>query len=121
MENGQPGECYILSNQYFPVKEILDTLHDITGKKKLKTVLPLWFAKATAPLSEIYYKILKQPPLYTSYSLYTLESNAAFSHAKATRELNYQPRPIKETLCDTARWLQEHQRIKNKLSLQWNP
>ena len=55
---------------------------------------------------------------YTSYSLYTLESNAAFSHAKATRELNYQPRPIKETLCDTARWLQEHQRIKNKLSLQ---
>ena len=121
VENGQPGECYILSNQYFPVKEILDTLHDITGKKKLKTVLPLWFAKATAPLSEIYYKILKQPPLYTSYSLYTLESNAAFSHAKATRELNYQPRPIKETLCDTARWLQEHQRIKNKLSLQWNP
>ena len=32
-KTAKPGECYILSNQYFPVKEILDTLHDITGKK----------------------------------------------------------------------------------------
>lgn len=121
VENGQPGECYLLSNQYFPIKTILDTLHDTTGKKKIKTVLPLWFAKATAPLSEIYYKILKQPPLYTRYSLYTLESNASFSHEKATHELNYNPRPIEETLRDTARWLLKHQRIKKPLSLQWNP
>lgn len=121
VENGRPGECYILSNQYFPVKSILDMLHQITGKKQLKTVLPLWFAKATAPLSEVYYKILKQPPLYTSYSLYTLESNAFFSHDKATRQLNYQPRPMEGTLRDTALWLQQHRRIKNKLSLQWNP
>ena len=65
--------------------------------------------------------MLKQPPLYTSYSLYTLDSNALFSHEKATRELNYQPRPIEETLRDTACWLKDHQRIKTKFSVQWNP
>ena len=30
----------------------------------------MWFAKLTAPLSELYYSVQKQPPLYTKYSLY---------------------------------------------------
>ena len=72
----------------------------------------MWFAKMSAPLAEIYYKIKKQPPLYTSYSLYTLTSNALFSHEKATKELNYQPRPLQETLQDTIDWLVEVKKIK---------
>lgn len=72
----------------------------------------MWFAKFTAPLSELYYKILKQPPLYTKYSLYTLTSNAHFSNAKAKRELNYKNRDIKETVKDTLEWLKLNGRIK---------
>lgn len=109
---GRSGECYILSNHYFTIKEIVDLLHKITGKRKIKTVLPLWFAKMTAPLAELYYKCLKQKPLYTAYSLYTLTSNASFSHQKATTELGYQPRAIEETLQDAVHWLIKQGRIK---------
>lgn len=111
-QSGKPGECYILSNKHFEVVEILDMLHKITGKKKIKTVLPMWFAKFTAPLSEIYYKLMKEPPLYTSYSLYTLTSNSYFSHDKATKQLDYNPRPMEETLRDTANWLSQVGRVK---------
>ncbi len=110
-DKGRQGECYILSNQFFKVSEILAMLHEVTGKRSIKHFLPLWFVKATAPLAELYYKILKQPPLFTSYSIYTLNSNALFSHEKATAELGYRTRDMKETLKDTVNWLKENGRI----------
>ena len=110
-DKGRQGECYILSNQFFKISEILDLLHEVTGKRKIKSYLPLWFVNVTAPLAELYYKMLKQPPLFTSYSLYTLNSNALFSHQKATTELGYTTRSMKETLNDTVTWLKENNRI----------
>jgi len=110
-EKGKSGECYILSGQYFKVYELLNLLHEITGKKKIKRILPLWFVKFTAPLAELYYKLLKQPPLFTSYSIYTLNSNANFNHEKASEELGYTARPMKQTLTDTVEWLKNNNRI----------
>ncbi len=105
LERGRQGECYILSNKYFSVREILNMLYDITRKKKIKSFIPLWFIKIMAPVAEFYYKILKQPPLYTPYSIYTLNSNSIFSNEKAKKELGYKTRKMKETLKDTVKWL----------------
>jgi len=109
--DGRSGECYILSNRYITVKELLDTVSEVRNTKKIKTVLPLWLAKLTAPLSELYYSILKQPPLYTKYSLYTLGSNSNFSNEKAREELGYKNRELKETIADTVAWLKASERI----------
>lgn len=113
-EKGRKGECYILSNDYIEVRDLLDIISEIQGRKKIKTVLPMWFAKLTAPLSETYYKIMKEPPLYTKYSLYVLTSNGHFSNEKAKKELGYTTRDIKDTIKDTVEWLKESGRIKNK-------
>lgn len=109
---GKAGECYILSNKYIEIKELLDIVSEAIGKDKIKYVLPSWLAKLTAPLSEIYYSILKQPPLYTKYSLFTLTSNSNFSNRKAKKELDYENRDIRETIKDTVKWLKENNRIK---------
>lgn len=110
-EKGRSGECYILSNKRFLISEILYMLHEITGKKEIKRFLPLWFVKLTATAAEAYYKILKQPPLFTSYSIYTLNTNALYSHEKATSELGYTTRDMRESLQETVDWLKEKQRI----------
>lgn len=112
IEKGRVGECYILSNRYFEIKEIINLLHEVTNHKPIKTILPNWFAKLTAPIAELYYKILKQPPLYTSYSIYTLSTNSHFSHERATKELDYNPRDMRKTLKDTVEWLKKIGRIK---------
>lgn len=110
--NGKKGECYILSNRYVDIRELLDTISEVTGKKKIKSVLPMFFAKITAPLSEIYYRVLNQPPLYTRYSLYTLTSNSNFSNEKARKELGYNNRDLKDTIKDTIEWLSNNNKIK---------
>ncbi|MDR0917429.1 MAG: NAD-dependent epimerase/dehydratase family protein [Oscillospiraceae bacterium] len=108
---GRRGECYILSNRYVSVHDLLYIVHEVTGVREIKNFLPLWFVKLTAPLAETFYKLTHTPPLFTSYSIYTLNSNALFSHAKADAELGYTTRDLRETITDTVAWLREHGRV----------
>jgi nucleoside-diphosphate-sugar epimerase len=36
-----------------------------------------------------------------------LHSNRRISHARATRDLGYAPRPLEDTIADTLRWFSE--------------
>ncbi|MCL2265376.1 MAG: NAD-dependent epimerase/dehydratase family protein [Treponema sp.] len=110
-EKGERGQCFILSGHYYKIYDLLNLLHKLTGKKAIKRILPLWFVKLTAPLSEIYYRILNQPPLFTSYSIFTLNTNAGFSSEKAAKKLGYSARPMIQTLEDTVKWLKENNRL----------
>jgi dihydroflavonol-4-reductase len=110
--SGKIGSCYILSGHRTSLKELFDQMRVLSGKKMRINVLPMWFAKLTAPLAELFYKIRKLPPIYTSYSLYTLKSNSYFSYEKAHHDLNYTPRSIDETIYDTLKWLVSEHRIK---------
>lgn len=113
-ERGRSGECYILSGRYISVKDLLENLHEITGHRKISTVLPMWLARLTAPLAELFYRIRREAPLYTRYSLFTLTANARFSCAKAKRDLGYRVRDIKTTLRDTVFSLVRQGRVKPK-------
>jgi len=110
--SGSIGACYILSGHRIDLDLLFNQLKALSGRKRKIHVLPMWFAKLTAPLAELYYKFRKLPPIYTSYSLYTLESNSYFSHEKARIELNYNPRSLDETLYDTVKWLVKQNRVK---------
>ena len=104
VRKGTVGECYILSNEHYEVKSILDTVKRLTGVKKIR-MIPLWMARMSAPLLSFFARARHKKPLYTRYSLYTLTSNGRFSHSKATKELGYRPRDLAVTLRDTLRWL----------------
>lgn len=101
---GRSGECYILSNRHYEIKEVLAMVKAVQGGRRLP-VLPMWMARAAAPLLSWYARCRKERPLYTRYSLYALASNDKFSHDKATRELGYQPRDLYRTIRDTVRWV----------------
>lgn len=106
IEKGKTGECYILSNRHYEVKDVLRIAKKVSGGRKLP-VLPMWMAKAAAPLMGLYSKLRKERPLYSKYSLYTLSSNDRFSHDKATMDLNYRPRDLRQTVADTVAWLRD--------------
>lgn len=104
-EKGAGGETFLLTGHFCPVPQLLEQLHQVTGLPPIRLVLPYSAAMATAPLSELYYALRRQPPLYTPYSLYTLHSNAHFSCRRAEEQLGYHRRPLEETLRDTAAFL----------------
>ncbi|MBK7975934.1 MAG: hypothetical protein IPK07_22575 [Deltaproteobacteria bacterium] len=51
-------------------------------------------------------------PLYTSEALHALGGNPNVSHAKAARELGYQPRPLRTTVADTYAWFESAGMLK---------
>lgn len=102
-EKGRKGECYILSNRHYEIREVLGMVREYGGGRRVPT-LPIWMAKAAAPLLGWIAKKRHRRPLYTRYSLYTLHSNDKFSHEKASRELGYHPRDLVQTIRDTIRW-----------------
>ncbi len=98
-EKGRKGECYILSDRYCEIQEVLEIAGNVSGKKKLP-VLPLWMAKMAAPFIQLHARRKKRRPLYTAYSLHVLGTGERFSHRKATEELGYHPRDLKVTIRD---------------------
>lgn len=104
-DKGRTGECYLLSNENYSIKEMFSYLSEICKKKPIKAQLPTWLIKCVAPFSEIFYKISGRSPLFTKYSIYTLNTNADFTYEKAARELGYKPRGLKESLADTVEFL----------------
>jgi len=107
-EKGKTGDCFLLSNKYYTMMEMFAMLHEITGGKKIQLKLPMWLAYFSLPFLSAYFTMLGKRPLYTAYSLYTLTSNSNFSHEKASRELGYSPRGLRESLVDTVAFLKEN-------------
>jgi dihydroflavonol-4-reductase len=101
---GMKGECYILSNRYISIPDLLEYMRISTNGKK-KRCVPLKLAKLAAPVFEKFGEITKTRPLFTKYSLSTMDANGRFSHDKATMSLGYSPRDMKDTIADTISYL----------------
>lgn len=102
---GKQGEDYVLAGEYIRIMDLIGHFQRITGGKKVTAFCPMWLARALLPALNLIYKIRGVKPVFSNYSLYTIGANALFDSGKAARDLNYRPRPIAETLEDTARWL----------------
>jgi dihydroflavonol-4-reductase len=106
-EKGRRGESYILSGQKISVRYLLETIREITGKYFFKMKVQFDLAAFAALFTPMYYSVAKTSPRFTPYSLEVLRSNSNISHAKATHELGYQPRPLYESIRDAVKWFLE--------------
>ena len=108
---GKSGETYILSGERITVHELVLYLKEITGMKAPILKMPLWFVKAVSKVFHLYYKLAKSKPLFTSYSIGVLNSNCEISSKKAKKELDFSPRPIKESIKDSIEWFKENKYV----------
>jgi len=109
---GKDKDIFLLSGHDITVKKLLDMISEITGRKQVKCRLQYWFIYITSYFAEIYYKMMKQKPLFTHYSLKVLKSNHSFDNSKANKILEFNPRPIGETVKETLEFAKEHYLIK---------
>ncbi len=110
-EKGKTGTKYIISGHWESLCNIMDMVAEISGVSPPGFVCPLWLARAGAPIFAALSHLNGKEPLYTSVSLRALKSNRQISHERATRELGYRPRPLRETLIDTLGWFKENGRL----------
>lgn len=108
---GKSGESYILSGEQITVHELMSYLEKITGMGAPKVKMPLWLVKEVSKVAPMYYKLTKNKPLFTSYSIEVLNSNCNISSAKAQKELNFSSRTLKESIRDSVEWFKENKYV----------
>lgn len=110
MEKGKTGEIYILSGDKIEVKEILNILRSVSGKRIPHVRMPMALAKFSAIFTPLVSKITGEKPLFTSYSLSVLNSNSNVLKDKAVKELGFSSRPLNVSLKDACEWFKDNYR-----------
>jgi dihydroflavonol-4-reductase len=100
------GAKYILSGHWLSLREVAKMTEELTGIKAPGSIFPMWLARIGAPFITAFDLMARRRPLYTSVSLQALRGHRHISHQKATQELDYHPRPFRETLIDTLKWFE---------------
>ncbi len=108
IEKGKQGERYILSGHWKTIGQISELVSSIRKQHPRRFTCPPWLAQIGIPFIRLYCNVSDKEPLYTRDSLYALRtSHRNISHAKATRELDFNPRPFEETVKDTLAWFEK--------------
>lgn len=108
MERGQVGHRYILGGESIPLKQILHTVSEISGRRSLHIAVPGAIAgKAAAVLEFIADHVTRRPPSGTEEGVRIALRATALSIEKAKTELGYEPRPVGPALQETIAYLLE--------------
>lgn len=107
-ERGQTGESYILSGEKISIKNLMLIVKELLHLKARPLVVPVWLARIAAEFTPFVYRLTHTKPRFTRYSIITVTGGSNISHAKAARDLNYQPRSLRHSLADTVTWFYEN-------------
>jgi dihydroflavonol-4-reductase len=106
MERGQIGHRYILGGESISLKNILELMATISGRRTLAIPVPGKIAEAAAAMLEfISDHITHRPPSGTAEGVRIALRATKLSIEKAQNELGYAPRPIEPALRDTIAYL----------------
>jgi nucleoside-diphosphate-sugar epimerase len=101
LDRGVAGESYVLSGPATTMREAIDTVASLSGRRAPKRAMPTAAIKALAPFGPLVGKLIGQPP--NLRELISSADGVTFwaSHEKATRELGYAPRGMEEGMRQT--------------------
>ena len=103
-ERGRKGEVYILSGVQIKIFQLKQMVQDVLGRRTATIHIPNWLAKFAAIFTPLFYRLTRQTPKFTGYSIETVQGNSDISCQKARRELGYNPRLMITTVADTVKW-----------------
>jgi nucleoside-diphosphate-sugar epimerase len=96
LDKGRVGETYVLSGPVTTMREAVETVAAVSGRKAPKRAMPTVVMKALTPIGPLVGKLMGQPP--NLRELISSADGVTFwaSHEKASRELGYAPRGMEE-------------------------
>jgi dihydroflavonol-4-reductase len=110
-KRGRSGEAYLLGGERVSIAQVARSVRRHTGARVPK-VLPAWVLNVIATPAPIWERLTGRRALLTPYAVHALSVPFVVSHAKATSELGYSPRPLDDSLRDALAWHQHHRQLR---------
>jgi nucleoside-diphosphate-sugar epimerase len=108
LDKGGAGETYVIAGPPTTMRDAVEILAEVSGRKAPKHAMPTVLMKAMTPIGPLVGKVMGQPP--NLRELISSADNVTFwaTNEKAVRELGFEPRGIEEgmrqTLAEDARF-----------------
>jgi len=104
-ERGLPGQRYLISGHNVTVNQLLEQAAAIAGVRAPRFEPPRALLSVLVGAVEIVSKIRGKAPPLTRDVLQIIGRYAWYDTSRARADLGWEPRPLKQTLEDTIRWL----------------
>jgi dihydroflavonol-4-reductase len=106
-ERGRAGERYVLGGENLSLREVLDVLDRVSGRRRRRVRVPSAIAMAGGHVAGwIATQVTHRSPRATAEGVRLALRSAPLNIGKAQRELGYAPRPATLALTDAIRWVQ---------------
>ena len=107
-ERGVIGERYILGCENLTLQQILARLAALTGRKAPSLRIPYVVALAAGMASTAWANLTGREPMAPLEGVRMARKKMFVTHAKAERELCFEPRPVDESLLRAINWFREN-------------
>jgi nucleoside-diphosphate-sugar epimerase len=101
LDEGRPGESYVLGGEDASMKELITTVSELSGRKPPKRAMPSAAMKAGIPIGPVVGKVMGFPPNLAELIRTSDGVKILMTDAKARRELGYTTRPLRQGLQET--------------------
>ncbi|MDQ3729082.1 MAG: NAD-dependent epimerase/dehydratase family protein [Actinomycetota bacterium] len=101
LDRGEVGQSYVLGGEITTMRDLMDSVAKVTGKREPRGNVPTGLLKAMAPAGPLIGKLMGQPP--NMRELISSSDGVTFwaSSDKAEAKLGYAPRPLERGLRET--------------------
>ncbi len=106
-KNGKNGERYILAGENILIKDLFSMIAESAGVKPPHFQIPDQILHAVGSAGDLMEKVGLKGPL-SKENAYTATMYHWFDSSKAQQELNFKPRPAKEAINNSVKWMKEH-------------
>ena len=103
-EHGRPGERYIVSERFLPIKDLFDIAAAESGAAPPKVGIPLPVMRVIGAVGGGASRLLRKDSVVTSTSVRLMHIQTPLDHSKASRELGWHPAPIEDSIRSGVRW-----------------
>ncbi len=107
LEKGKTGERYILGGENMTLKQILEEIARIVGRRPPKIKLTPSLVLPFAYIAEFFARLTGKEPFVTVDGVLMAKKKMFFSIEKARNELGYSPRPAREAIKDSIDWFMQ--------------
>jgi len=100
-DRGAPGNVYILSGEHLPINEFARRVCELAGRKPPRLRFPVPLARATGAALDLVARVTGLRFPISRETVDVASHRWVHSHARATEELGWTPRPLAEGLPET--------------------
>src|SRR5262245_16384211 len=102
---GRGPRSYMVAGEYVSLPDLIRAFADLTGRRLPFATFRAWFLAGFGRAAAVVQRRVRARLPWDAEGIWVMNCAARCDDSETRRELGFEPRPLRDTLADTVRWL----------------